>query len=352
MITKTKQLLLSSAILASMSVTTVSLAADLTASDTTPALYFDDTSTAADGREWGFAGRDEFFGLYDYSSNTYVLNINPSATSSNSFNITSAGDINLGNGSVFIDRSIRSMGLGTTIPTAKLHVVGDIKTTFSGPNPTGLIELLKLSANNTTAGQFSDAGFSMENAKAGFSWAFRTQENTGGFAASKQGTGAKEFEVRNTTTIASLVELHLANGASNVGGQWLNASSRSYKENINKLSSEDAMQALKGLQSVTYQFKRDKSKQQRVGFIAEDVPALLATKDKKTVDPLQIIAVLTKAVQVQGESFQAEMKSKDARIVEMEAKISKLILLQERMAKTMASDLMQKATFMTSVSND
>lgn len=65
------------------------------------------------------------------------------------------------------------------------------------------------------------------------------------------------------------------------------------------MSSEDAMQVLKGLHTVTYQFKRDKSKEQRVGFIAEDVPALLATKDKKTVDPLQIIAVLTVALQVQ-----------------------------------------------------
>ncbi len=345
MITKTNQLLLiSSAIVASMSVTTVSRAADLTASDTTPAVYFDDTSTANDGREWGFAGRDEFFGLYDYSSSSYVLNINPSPTSSNSFNITSSGDINLGNGSAFIDRSIRSMGLGTTIPTAKLHVVGDIKTTFSGPNPTGLVELLKMSANNTTAGQFSDAGFSMENAKAGFSWAFRTQENTGGFAASKQGTGAKEFEIRNTTTVASLVELHLANGASNVGGQWLNASSRSYKKNINELSSEDAMQALKGLQSVTYEFKRDKENTQRVGFIAEDVPSLLATKDKKTVDSLQIISVLTKVAQLQNEALQvqekslqetkSDVKAKDAKIAEMESKIAKLILMQESLAKT------------------
>ena len=336
MITKTKQLLLSSAILASMSVFTVSQAADLTASDSTPALYFDDTSTAADGREWGFAGRDEFFGLYDYSGDHYVIDIKPSQTSVNSLAVNSAGDVNLANGSVFIDRSAGIMGIGTTIPgtglgetdpklhlksttgpagliqessgstwvrhngsngafitrlktsagteynsvvklyntapansitansvgvgvgtsspQAKLDVRGDIKATFSGPNPTGLVELLKMSAFNTTAGQFSDSGFTMENAKAGFSWAFRTQENTGGFAASKQGTGAKEFEVRNNTNVAADVELFLANGASNVGGQWLNASSRSYKENINNLSSEDAMQALKGLQSVTYQF--------------------------------------------------------------------------------------------------
>ncbi len=255
--------------------------------------------------------------LFPFSSHSFDMSSPP-----NSLVVSTAGDV----------------GIGTAAPLARLDVSGDIKTSYSGANSaSGLVELLKMSVNNSDAGQFSDAGFAMENARAGFSWAFRTLENTGGFAASKQGTGAKEFEVRNPTILASNVELHLANGASNVGGQWLNASSRSYKENINELSSEDAMQALKGLKSVTYQFKRDNSKEQRVGFIAEDVPALLATKDKKTVDPLQIIAVLTKAVQVQGESFQAEMKAKDARIAKMQEQLSTFDLLKQRLSKIEAS---------------
>ncbi len=421
MITKTKQLLLiSSAILASMSITIVGHAANLTASSTAPTILFDDTSTAADGTEWAISGYDEFFGIYNDVSNHHVVKIDP-ANSINSFIVDSSGDINLGDGSVFVDKSANIMGIGTTTPgmgsgilsswdtklhlksttgnsglvqenngstwmrwnggsaafisrlnpradvvklyntapnnsitadsigvgigisapQAKLDVVGDIKASFTGDNTTsGLVELFKMSVNNTFAGEFSDAGFAMENARAGFSWAFRTLENTGGFAASKQGTGAKEFEVRNPTTVASNVELHLANGASNVGGQWLNASSRSYKENINELSGEDAMQALKGLQSVTYQFKRDNSKQQRVGFIAEDVPALLATKDKKTVDPLQIIAVLTKALQVQEKSLQetkADVKAKDARIADMEEKLSAFDLFKQRLDKIEAS---------------
>ena len=255
--------------------------------------------------------------IFPFSSHSFDMSSPP-----NSLVVSSAGDV----------------GIGTPTPLARLDVSGDIKTSYSGANSaSGLVELLKMSVNNSDAGQFSDAGFAMENARAGFSWAFRTLESTGGFAASKQGTGAKEFEVRNPTTVASNVELHLANGARNVNGQWLNASSRSYKENINELSREDAMQALKGLKSVTYEFKRDEENTQRVGFIAEDVPALLATRDKKTVDPLQIIAVLTKAVQVQGESLQAEMKSKDARIAEMQEQLSTFDLLKQRLYKIEAS---------------
>ena len=228
-----------------------------------------------------------------------------------------------------------NVGVGTATPQAKLDVLGNIKSTFSGSSTGGLQQLFIMSANNTNAAARSDASFIMENARAGFTWAFRTDEDNGGFSASKQGTGARELELINTSAVAANVELHLANGGKNIGGQWLNASSRSYKENINELSSEDAMQALKGLKSVTYQFKRDANKEQRVGFIAEDVPALLATKDRKTVDSLQIISVLTKAVQV----IQAEVETKDAKIIEMEAKIAKLILMQEILAKTMEARL-------------
>lgn len=223
-----------------------------------------------------------------------------------------------------------NVGVGTATPQAKLDVRGDIKSTFSGSSTSGLQQLFIMSANNTNAAARSDAGFVLENARSGFTWAFRTDEDNGGFSASKQGTGARELELINTSAVAANVELHLANGGKNVGGQWLNASSRSYKENINDLSSEDAMQALKGLKSVTYEFKRDKANTKRVGFIAEDVPALLATKDGKTVDSLQIISVLTKAVQV----IQAEVNAKDEKIAEMEAKITKLILMQESLAKT------------------
>ncbi len=396
--------------------TSVSWAADLVAESATPVITFHDTSTD-DGSDWLIAGFENRFLLNDRlgGNDTNVIFIDGAAGSTlngNTLKVDSSGDINLADGSVFIDRSSDKMGVGTTIPevslhvkgangnlileggsgvpystwelatlafegfwlkdklndtvpfrvdgnvptnsirigtegvgigveapTAKLDVAGDIKATFNGPNTSsGLVELLKMSANNTTLEQFSDAGFSMENARAGFSWAFRTLENTGGFAASKQGTGAKEFEVRNPTTVASNVELHLANGASNVAGAWLDASSRSLKKNIHDLSGDDAMQALRELKSVKYQYKSDQNNTQMVGFIAEDVPELLATHSRKALSSMKIVAVLTKALQVQDKSLQetkADMKAKDAKIAGMEAKIAKLILMQESLAKTL-----------------
>jgi hypothetical protein len=82
------------------------------------------------------------------------------------------------------------------------------------------------------------------------------------------------------------------------GATWLTASSRAYKENINALTTEEADRTLEGLNPVKYNYKADKENK-HVGFIAEDVPDLVATKDRKGLSPMDIVAVLTKVVQEQ-----------------------------------------------------
>ncbi len=45
-----------------------------------------------------------------------------------------------------------------------------------------------------------------------------------------------------------------------------------------------------------------------VGFIAEEVPELVATKDRKAISPMDIMAVLTMVVQEQQKQIE-ELKS-------------------------------------------
>ena len=42
------------------------------------------------------------------------------------------------------------------------------------------------------------------------------------------------------------------------------------------------------------------SEDKHVGFIAEDAPELVVTKDRKGMSPMDVVAVLTKVVQEQG----------------------------------------------------
>jgi hypothetical protein len=195
----------------------------------------------------------------------------------------------------------------------------------------GLTVLFEMSVDNQETTLVSDAGFSLENVKEGFKWAFRTSEPGQGFAATKLGTGGAEFAIENTTTDFRDVSLQLGNGAScDSSGQWLDASSRDYKENIQEITSIEAMKTLKGLQPVKYNFKRDPLKDLNVGFIAEDVPDLVATKDKKALSPLEIVAVLTKVVQEQQGLILSQKKAFNEQKVTIAKLTERISNLEER----------------------
>ncbi len=105
--------------------------------------------------------------------------------------------------------------------------------------------------------------------------------------------------------------LQLAGGAYSDGTTWVSASSRAYKENIKQLTMEEANQTLDGLSPVKYNYKTDKE-DKHVGFIAEDVPDLVATKDRKGLSALDIVAVLTKVVKEQKDTIAELSKKVDA----------------------------------------
>ncbi|MEM9408278.1 MAG: tail fiber domain-containing protein, partial [Acidobacteriota bacterium] len=92
--------------------------------------------------------------------------------------------------------------------------------------------------------------------------------------------------------------LQMASGAHvTAGGVWTNASSRALKNSIESLSPLVAMVALEQLEPVRYCYNAD-SEDEHLGFVAEDVPALVATPDRKGLAPMDVVSLLTKVVQV------------------------------------------------------
>jgi len=107
--------------------------------------------------------------------------------------------------------------------------------------------------------------------------------------------------------------VHLASGAyCSSGGVWTNASSREYKKDIQDLTSEEAMDALKGLSPVKFSYRANPD-EQHVGFIAENVPDLVASRDRKGMSAMDVVAVLTRVVQEQQETI-AELSRKVAQL--------------------------------------
>jgi hypothetical protein len=101
-----------------------------------------------------------------------------------------------------------------------------------------------------------------------------------------------------------------------VRGNLVNTSSRDLKENITDFSTQEAIEALAGLNPVKFNYREDKDKELKVGFIAEDVPNLLATHERKGVSAVEIVAVLTQVIKEQ----QMELSLLRERVTALEAK--------------------------------
>src|SRR2546430_13121825 len=90
-------------------------------------------------------------------------------------------------------------------------------------------------------------------------------------------------------TASTVQPIVTASGAYlSAGGAWTNASSRKYKNSIRALPADAADQVVAMLEPVTFRYNVD-AEQQHVGFIAEDVPALVATQDRKGLSTMDIV---------------------------------------------------------------
>lgn len=87
-------------------------------------------------------------------------------------------------------------------------------------------------------------------------------------------------------------------GVLTTGGVWTVTSSRKYKENIHALESQPAIDVLNKLNPVTYNYKINKN-ENHVGFIAEDVPELVAVENRDSVNMMSITAVLAEVLKKQ-----------------------------------------------------
>jgi BMFP domain-containing protein YqiC len=78
---------------------------------------------------------------------------------------------------------------------------------------------------------------------------------------------------------------------------------------------------------VRYNYKAD-PREKHVGFIAEDVPELVAREGRKSLSPMDIVAVLTKVLQEKSE----KMDALEATVVRLEAELNRL-KLRDAMAR-------------------
>ena len=195
-----------------------------------------------------------------------------------------------GNSQIFDDGNF--VGIGTTEPKQRLEVNGSIQIHEQNSSVAGLM----------ITQSSGDTGYILHN---------RASTLTIGAGSVDRITidrnGNVGFGVSRPTH-----PVEMANGAYvTAGGVWTNSSSRERKENIAALSVEEALQALAALQPVQFRYKNDAT-EIYVGFIAEDVPELVAMDDRQSLSAMDIVAVLTKVVQDQQQRI-ADLESRLAK---------------------------------------
>ncbi len=171
------------------------------------------------------------------------------------------------------------VGIGTTNPKQRLEVNGSIQIHEQNSSVAGL--MITQSSGET--------GYIMHN---------RASTLTIGAGSQDRITIDREGNV-GIGVSKPRHPLEMASGAHvTAGGVWTNSSSRDKKENIAELSTEQARMALMQLEPVLFNYRNEVA-EEYVGFIAEEVPDLVASRDRQSLSTMDIVAVLTKVVQAQ-----------------------------------------------------
>jgi len=197
----------------------------------------------------------------------------------------------LGNSQIFDDGN--RVGIGTLEPQQRLEVNGSIQVFDQNSNVAGLM-ITQASG---------DTGYIMHN---------RASTLTIGAGSVDRITIDRDGNVGFAVSRPEH-PLEMASGAHvTAGGVWTNRSSRESKEQIAELPAVDAVDAVMRLEPVSFRYKAEPG-EDYVGFIAEDVPAMLASGDGKSLSTMDIVAALTRVVQEQQrriEDLEAKLKER------------------------------------------
>ncbi len=165
-----------------------------------------------------------------------------------------------------------------------------------------------------SAGYSNTEGYS--NTFVGYNTGFNTIGNGNLFLGCNAGfsePGSNKLYIDNSSTSTPLIYGEFDNNLVVINGLLSIASSREYKEKIDQLKVEKAIETLQNLNPVEFSYKATPS-ERHAGFISEEVPESLTSRDRKAVSPMDIVAVLTKVVQ----ELKAKNESLENRLLAIE----------------------------------
>ncbi len=258
----------------------------------TPAMRLEQTNAGGfTAQTWDIAGNEANFFIRDVTGGSRLpFRIRPGAPTS-SIDINAAGNVGFGIASADANSQVH---IQTTLTNGLLAKRGDASALFMRVENINGVFRCGVQGNGDT--QFGGLNADDKlNLIAG-----------GTTKVLVNPTGQLSFG-NTPPAITTHALVHESGAVLTIGGTWTNASSRALKQDIEPITSEQARDAVRALQPVGYRYKSELD-ERYVGFIAEDVPELVATKDRKGLAPMDIAAVLTKVVQDQEQLLDEERK--------------------------------------------
>jgi hypothetical protein len=267
-------------------------------------IHFDDTSTSAGyaANDWRLiandssAGGANYFAIEDSTAARTPFRVDAGAPA-DALRITNSGKV----------------GIGTSDPGLQLEL-----RTSDTP-------ALRLAQDNTkynpqtwdVAG--NEANFFIRDVTCGSKLSFRIRPGAPTSSIDIAASGNVGIGTAEPTA-----KLHVAGNAF-VTGTLEIGSSRAIKDGIKEVTLEEAEETLAALKPVHFKYKNET--EQQLGFIAEDVPDLVATDSRKSLVPMDFVAVLTKVVQQhdkQVDELEQAVADRDAALQALTARLDAL----------------------------
>jgi hypothetical protein len=303
-------------------------------STASPVIRFQEAT--ATPHTWDIVADHAGFDLVDVTNSNHIpFSVVPGAPT-NSLFVASSGNL----------------GLGTATPSTQLHVhkaaqasTAEVIARFDvSDDATGKLEIRNFSAGDgilhpllrgTTASQavaLTFEGKITTDAGTNPVVAYDAARATGGAVVTRP-----LVVYRNNTVIKAKIDAQ----GNMTATSFSPSSSRELKDHIVDLDSRRASQALRQLTPVEYVYKDDPTGEGRVGFIAEDVPEIVANADRKSVPIMDVVALVTRVVKDQQQTIEEQKKSID----EQRKQLANERQRNEKLERTVESLMQRMADF-------
>jgi hypothetical protein len=303
----------------------VAHAEDATVSSNFPTVYFDDTDEVGSS-EWQIWADQDYYVLYNIATASQVFfvddatpfSIESDATTFRLYNFytnsasididrnsgagvlyaDAGGNVQLADGTIYINKSATNVGIGTGNPSTPLHVESQDGKSASllvknpiAPTAAGDVSMFVLQNTGDKIVRF------IVNAGGGNAiWTFDNEPtynagagvNSGRFRIAKSGTGVPEFTVDG-----------YGNGqfwGTSTAVNHINTSSRETKTDFQALDERDVLAKLMQLPVTEWRYKQEGTDTRHIGPVAEDFQQMFGLGDGKHISTVDSDGVALAAI--------------------------------------------------------